>query len=60
MYIDLSTDNTLLQIFVKFVFMYIYMYYNNNSVDVSSRNFCKFKTSKYQSNCLNKDTDNCT
>ena len=47
MYIDLSTDNTLLQIFVKLVFMYIYMYYNNDSVDMSSQNFCKFKTSEY-------------
>ena len=45
-YIDLRTGNTLLQMFVKKLFLCIYMYYNNSSVDVSSQTFYEFKTSK--------------
>ena len=49
MYINLSTGNTLLRIFVKLVFMYIYMYYNNSPVDVPSQTFYKFKTPRKNS-----------
>ena len=44
-YIDLSTGNTLLQMFVKIV-LCIYMYYNNNFVYMSSQTFYEFKTLK--------------
>ena len=43
-YIDLNTGNTLLQMFVKIVF--VYMYYNNSPVDMSSQTFYKIQSFK--------------